>query len=166
MKKKGNPKGEQDPTKFKPKAAADQTKKAASPEATIVEKQETLSQAASEQKLVNESTHTIKSEVAAEESDHGPVAVSETHILVKSMCTLLATKVKCCFHCPAKNKELAQNGDLRNLMALIGEQLLPQWCKVNVENEQQIDSMHSLIYLLAQKVQAVFFNRVMHTIID
>ena len=100
------------------------------------------------------------------EADVGGTITHQTNILVKSMCSFLTTKIKCCFLHARKNKKLAESQNLRNLMNLIGEQLLPQWCKANIKNEEAVDQMHNLIYLLAQKVHAVFFTRVIHTIID
>jgi hypothetical protein len=91
---------------------------------------------------------------------------NETTLLVQSMIGPLTNKIKACFMHPRKNRELADNSDLRNMMVLIGEQLLPQWCKNNLNNPEQICTMHDLMYLLAQKVHQVFFNGVIHTIID
>jgi hypothetical protein len=50
---------------------------------------------------------------------------------------------------PRKNRELAQNADLKNLIILVGEQLLPQWCKNNLSDNDAINTMHNLMFLLA-----------------
>ena len=78
----------------------------------------------------------------------------------------LTNKIKACLMHPRKNKELASNSDLCNLLVLMGEQLLPQWCKNNMGKPEEICMMHDLMYLLSQKVHMVFFNAVIHTIID
>jgi len=44
------------------------------------------------------------------------------------MCGPLTSLIKCCFKFPGKNKVLAANEDIQNLITLIGEQLLPEWC--------------------------------------
>ena len=78
----------------------------------------------------------------------------------------LTNKIKCSIMYPRKNRELAENADLKNLITLIGEQLLPQWCKNNLKNADAINTMHNLMFLLAQKTHQVFYNAVIHTIID
>jgi hypothetical protein len=75
-------------------------------------------------------------------------------------------KIKTCIQYPRKNVDLACNADFRNLIFLIGEQILPQWCMKNINDAEAINKMHSLFYLLAFKTQQVFFSRVIHTIID
>lgn len=49
------------------------------------------------------------------------LASLEANVLIKSMCTLLTTKMKSCFLHPKKNKELARDQDLHNLIVIIGE---------------------------------------------
>ena len=75
-------------------------------------------------------------------------------------------KVKMCFQYPRKNVDLANNKDIRNLIFLLGEQLLPQWCQRNQSDYEKINNMHNLMYLFAYKTQQIFFSRVIHAIID
>ena len=75
-------------------------------------------------------------------------------------------KIKMSFHYPRKNQDLANNKDIRNLIYLIGEQLLPQWCLKNIGDVEAINKMHNLLYLFAYKTQQIFFSRVIHAIID
>jgi len=94
-----------------------------------------------------------------------------TKAMVISMCGPLMNKIKMCFQYPLKNKDLAQNSDVKNLMYLLGEQLLPQWCKKQLDLDSEgsranINKMHNLVYLLAYKTQQIFFSRVIHAIID
>jgi hypothetical protein len=49
--------------------------------------------------------------------------------LVLSMCGLVQNRIKICLDNPKKNIELAASLELRNLVFMIGEQLLPQWCR-------------------------------------
>ena len=86
--------------------------------------------------------------------------------MIVSMCTVLSNKVKQCFMWPKKNRDLAKNKDVKNLVFVILEQILPQWCGRNCHDIKAIDLMHNLMCLLAQKVHGVFFTRVIHTIID
>ena len=48
-----------------------------------------------------------------------------TDVLVTSICGPLMSRIKSSFMHARKNKELAGNADLRNLIFLLGEQLLP-----------------------------------------
>mmetsp|Transcript_39523 Transcript_39523/g.60340 ORF Transcript_39523/g.60340 Transcript_39523/m.60340 type:complete len:342 (+) Transcript_39523:75-1100(+) len=82
------------------------------------------------------------------------------------MCGPLMNKIKVCFQYPKKNMELANNKDIKNLIYLIGEQLLPQWCQKFEQDAEAINKMHSLMYLFAYKTQQIFFSRVIHAIID
>lgn len=86
--------------------------------------------------------------------------------LIISMVATLSNKIKICVQYPLKNKQLAQDKDFRNLIHVLTEQLLPQWCAANVEDRNKINNMHNLWYLLAYKTQQVFFSRVIHTCID
>jgi len=56
------------------------------------------------------------------------MATKETEGLIISMCGPLMNKIKISFLYPRKNIDLANNKDIKNLVFLIGEQLLPQWC--------------------------------------
>jgi hypothetical protein len=94
------------------------------------------------------------------------VGQREIQAMVTSICGPLVNKIKTCFQYPRKNVDLATNADFRNLMFVIGEQILPQWCQRNLQDGEAINKMHSLMYLLAAKTQQVFFSRVIHTIID
>ena len=86
--------------------------------------------------------------------------------MVLSMCGPLMNKIKMAFQYPRKNMDLANNKDIKNLIFLIGEQLLPQWCQKNMGDEEAINKMHNLMYLFAYKTQQIFFSRVIHAIID
>jgi hypothetical protein len=86
--------------------------------------------------------------------------------MVLSMCGPLMNKIKMAFQYPRKNIDLANNKDIKNLVFLIGEQLLPQWCQKNMADEEAINKMHNLMYLFAYKTQQIFFSRVIHAIID
>mmetsp|Transcript_17622 Transcript_17622/g.29755 ORF Transcript_17622/g.29755 Transcript_17622/m.29755 type:complete len:553 (-) Transcript_17622:917-2575(-) len=94
------------------------------------------------------------------------MSMTEVHAMILSMCGPLVNKIKICFQYPRKNVDLASNKDIRNLIFLIGEQLLPQWCLKNSGNVEAINKMHSLMYLFAYKTQQIFFSRVIHAIID
>ena len=54
---------------------------------------------------------------------------------------------------PRKNVDLANNKDIKNLVFLIGEQLLPQWCLKNLGDFDKLNKMHNLISLMAYKSQ-------------
>jgi hypothetical protein len=69
------------------------------------------------------------------------------------MCGPLMNKVKMSFEYPKKNTDLANNKDIKNLIFLIGEQLLPQWCQKNMGDLESINKMHNLMYLFAYKTQ-------------
>jgi len=53
---------------------------------------------------------------------------TEAQAMVLSMCGPLMNKIKMSFEYPKKNTDLANNKDIKMLIFLIGEQLLPQWC--------------------------------------
>jgi len=80
------------------------------------------------------------------------------------MCGLLINKVKLSMRYANKNKKLAES--LSSTIALLGEQLLPHFCAQNAFNYDQLNTMHNLCYLLAQKTQQVFNSRIIHTCID
>jgi hypothetical protein len=82
------------------------------------------------------------------------------------MCGPIMNKIKICFQYPRKNMDLANNKDIKNLINLIGEQLLPQWCQNNISDFDQINKMHNLLFLFAYKCHQLFFSRVIHAIID
>jgi len=86
--------------------------------------------------------------------------------LVLSMCGPVFNRVKLCFLHPKKNFDLARNTDIQNFVSLLGEQLLPQWCKSNIADAEKIKKMHNLMFLFAYKTQQVFMGRVIHQIID
>jgi hypothetical protein len=71
--------------------------------------------------------------------------------MVASICGPLMNKVKMSFQYPRKNVDLAHNKDVRNLIFLLAEQIIPQWCLKQLENEngEAINIMHNLVYLLA-----------------
>ena len=58
--------------------------------------------------------------------------------LVLSMCGPIYNRIKTHFEYPCKNMNLANNKDVKNYINLIGEQLLPQWCKKNMANGEEI----------------------------
>lgn len=90
----------------------------------------------------------------------------EVQSLIQSMCAPLANKVKLLMAYPIKNKQLAQNLHLIALVDLIHEQLIPQFCMLNLGNYERLNEMHNLCYLLAMKAQAVFTSGVIRTCID
>lgn len=75
----------------------------------------------------------------------------EIEAMVLSMCGPLMNKIKMAFQYPRKNTDLANNKDIKNLIFLIGEQLLPQWCVRKLEDGEEINKMHNLMYLFAYK---------------
>lgn len=94
------------------------------------------------------------------------IASRQTEGLIISMCGPLMNKIKICLQYPKKNMELANNKDIKNLIYLIGEQILPQWCLKNAQDFEQINKMHNLMFLFAYKTHQIFFSRVIHAIID
>ena len=94
------------------------------------------------------------------------MATKETEGMIVSMCGPLINKIKIAFQYPRKNMDLANNKDIKNLIYLIGEQILPQWCQKNISDVETINKMHNLVFLFAYKTQQVFFSRVIHAIID
>lgn len=84
--------------------------------------------------------------------------------LIVSMCGMLMNKVKFCMRYANKNKKLAEA--LSSTIALIAEQLLPHFCAENMYNYEELNTMHNLCYLFAQKTQQVFNSRIIHTCID
>ena len=56
------------------------------------------------------------------------MATKETEGMIVSMCGPLMNKIKIAFQYPRKNMDLANNKDIKNLIYLIAEQILPQWC--------------------------------------
>ena len=71
-----------------------------------------------------------------------------------------------CFEYPQKNCELAANADAKNFIALLGEQILPQWCQKHMNDGDAVNQMHNLLFLFAYKTHQVFQARVIHQIID
>lgn len=94
------------------------------------------------------------------------MATPEAEALIVSICGPLINKVKMSFQYPRKSVDLASNRDIKNLIYLMGEQLLPQWCLKNIGDLEAINKMHNLMYLFAYKTQQIFFSRVIHAIID
>lgn len=94
------------------------------------------------------------------------MANRQTEALIISMCGPLMSKIKICFQYPKKNIDLANNKDIKNLIYLIGEQILPQWCVKNAQDFEQINKMHNLMFLFSYKTHQIFFSRVIHAIID
>jgi hypothetical protein len=94
------------------------------------------------------------------------ISAAQKKDLVNSMLGPIYNKIKLCVVYPKKNMEIAMNQDVRNLIFLLGEQLLPQWCARNYENGEAINEMHNIVYLFSQKVHQVFQARVIHQIID
>ena len=90
----------------------------------------------------------------------------EQQALVKSMCTLLLNKAKVILLNPQKNRQLAANQHLLNLIELVAEHLIPQYCAANMQNSLKLNLMHNLCFLLAQKLQSVFTSGVIKTCID
>jgi hypothetical protein len=90
----------------------------------------------------------------------------DTSAMIVSICGPLMNKIKMSFQYPRKNIDLANNKYIKNLIYLLGEQLLPQWCHRNAANFDEINLMHNLMYLFAYKTQQIFFSRVIHAIID
>ena len=94
------------------------------------------------------------------------MSTPEAEALIVSICGPLMNKVKMSFQYPRKSVDLASNRDIKNLIYLMGEQLLPQWCLKNIGDLEAINKMHNLMYLFAYKTQQIFFSRVIHAIID
>ena len=90
----------------------------------------------------------------------------ERQALVLSMLGPMFNKIKMCFEFPKKSIELAENPNMKNFIFLLGEQLLPQWCRKNMKDAQAINDMHNLMYLFTYKIHQVFQARVIHQIID
>ena len=90
----------------------------------------------------------------------------ERQALVLSMCGPVFNRIKMCFEYPQKNCDLALHADAKNFINLLGEQVLPQWCKKNMNDGEAINVMHNLMFLFAYKTHQVFQARVIHQIID
>lgn len=82
------------------------------------------------------------------------------------MCATLMSKVKLQLANPLKNKQLAANNDLLSIFELVAEILLPQYCVANFNDASKLSRVHSLCFLLASKMQAVFTSGVIKTCID
>lgn len=72
--------------------------------------------------------------------------------LILSISTLLTNKIKLVVANPQKNKQLALNPNLANLLELITENLIPLYLDQNYNNQAKLNLMHNLVYLLASKV--------------
>ena len=82
------------------------------------------------------------------------------------MCGPIYNRIKMCFEHPKKNMELAKNPDLKNFINLLGEQILPLWCRQQMKDGEAINQMHNLMFLFSYKTHQVFQSRVIHQIID
>lgn len=51
--------------------------------------------------------------------------MGESELLVLSMLGPMFNKIKMCMEYPKKNMEFAHNKDIKNFIAVLGEQLLP-----------------------------------------
>lgn len=83
-----------------------------------------------------------------------------------SICGPLANRVKLYIEFAKKNLEMATNQDFKTFINLLFEQLIPQFCAKNIENESQLTQLHNLMFLFTYKIQQVFQARVIHQIID
>jgi hypothetical protein len=90
----------------------------------------------------------------------------ERQALVVSMLGPMYNKIKMCMEFPKKNIEFAQNKDVKLFIAMLGEQILPQYCRKNMKDAEEINNMHNLMYLFVYKTHQVFQARVIHQIID
>ena len=84
--------------------------------------------------------------------------------LIQSMVGPLANKVKLSANCARKNQRLGEA--LSSTFALIFEQVIPHYCKGQSGNLENLNNLHNLVFLLAQKCHSVFFSHVIHTAID
>ena len=84
--------------------------------------------------------------------------------LVMSMCGIIANKVK--FSCLYARKNKIFGHNLTPTIDLIFEQLIPHYCKQNIDNLEAINNLHNLVFLLAHKSQQVFTSHIIHTAID
>ena len=91
---------------------------------------------------------------------------NESQALVMSMCGPVFNRIKMYMEYPKKNCEIAAHADAKNFIALLGEQILPQWCQKNMNDADAINDMHYLLYLLAYRAHQMFHGRVIHQIID
>lgn len=90
----------------------------------------------------------------------------ERMALIASIIGPLFSKIKLVVKNALKNTKLAQNQHLIGVIELLGEHLVPQYCVQNISKSDKIAVMHSLIFLLASKSQAVFTSGVVRTCID
>ena len=73
-------------------------------------------------------------------------------------------KVKLCMISAKKNRKLAVT--MKPTIDLLAEQLLPKFLADNINSYEQVNLVHSLCFLLADKIQRVFNSRIISTIID
>jgi len=90
----------------------------------------------------------------------------ERMALIASTIGPLFSKIKLVIKNALKNTKLAQNQHLVGVIELLGEHLVPQYCVINIRKAERIALMHSLVFLLASKAQAVFTSGVVRTCID
>ncbi len=90
----------------------------------------------------------------------------EVECLAQSIVCVLMSRVKMQLLNPKKNKKLAADPDFRNLLFTMAEQLIPKYLESHISVAKDVDLLHSLCFLLAQKCTAVFQNGVIHTCIN
>lgn len=80
----------------------------------------------------------------------------EVGCLAQSTICVLMSRVKQQLLNPKKNKKLAADPDFRNLLFVMAEQLIPKYLESHMGVAKDVDFLHSLCFLLAQKCTAVF----------
>lgn len=87
-----------------------------------------------------------------------------TKPLIVSIVGPLVNKIKCSLKYARKNVRF---GDvIAPAINLLGEQILPAYCAQHMDNFEEINTLHNLVFLLAHKSQQVFTSRIIHTAID
>lgn len=87
-----------------------------------------------------------------------------THPLILSVVAPLSNKIKSCVRYARKNVKLG--AQLAATLDLLFEQLLPHFLAKNIDNYNEVNLVHNLVFLLALKAQQVFTSRIIHTAID
>lgn len=87
-----------------------------------------------------------------------------TKPLIVSAVGPLANKIKCSLQWARKNRKLAEQ--LAPVFNLVLEQVLPKHLINVVDNYQEVNAVHNLVFLLSLKAQQVFTSRIIHTAID
>ena len=80
----------------------------------------------------------------------------EVKCLGQSIVCALMSRVKSQLLNPKKNRKLAADPDFRNLIFMMAEQLIPKYLAAHLGVAKDVDFLHSLCLLLAQKCTAVF----------